>query len=146
VTIFSSKLALALVVAALVLGSTNCGSGSDAPTPIGPEAILNGATGATATSYWRGNCGVDIVLAANHDVWSVIHYINGNTLSSTGGIWQADGNSAKMIGYYVTLLGNIQGSTAQRMFTANVVVHEGYDQELDGCRFQLVDQHLDIVL
>ncbi len=58
-------------------------------------------------------------------------------------MWQADGNNARIPEYYVRSLTNIQGSTAQRFFTADVVVYWEYDQFLDGCRFQLVDQHLE---
>ena len=64
-------------------GNGGIGSGTIGNTQqTGPNAILNGATGATSTSHWASTqCRVQVQLTGDHGFWTIVLDNTGRTSS-----------------------------------------------------------------
>ncbi len=129
-----------------------CGGGSfNQQNNVGPTAILNGGTLSTASSHWVGqNCSIQVELTADGGFWFWGRNISGITVSGAG-TWSVDPTDSasalmpnEMSGlegtFWATQLKSIQGSTASRSFTADVIVAlnaGGGNQQLNSCVFGL---------
>ena len=132
-----------------------CGGGyggGNTPPATGPNAILNGATLATATSHWvSSQCNVKVELNSDYSFWSIVTDTSGTT-SSGSETWAVgpDPNSVTVgpgsgLGgfFWVSALKNITGSTSSQMFTASVTVEtSSTPQSLGSCTFTLVQGNL----
>src|SRR5215813_2646725 len=75
----------------LGLMAVSCG-GSDHGTRSdhGPDAVVNASSLESATSHWSSaECGIELELGANGEIWSIVMDTSGGT-SSGGGHWTAD--------------------------------------------------------
>jgi hypothetical protein len=141
---------VALLWLGLVLSA--CGGGSGGKNMVvpqtGPDAILNGAALATATSHWVStNCSVQAELTSNSGFYSVVVDSAGTT-SSGPETWAVGPNANSvtvgpglggLVGFFwISALDNITGSTTSQAFTATVVVQTGStSQTLGNCSFVL---------
>jgi hypothetical protein len=146
---------IALIWASLVLSA--CGGGSGNATggggntmvpQAGPNAVLNGASLATATSHWVStDCSVQAELTGDHGFYSVVVDSRGTT-SSGPEAWTVGSNANSVtvgpgVGglagfFWISALDNITGSTSSETFTAGVVVQTGSTgQSLGTCAFVL---------
>ncbi len=134
-------------------GSGKIGSsGGNQSPPAGPNAILNGAALASATSHWTSaKCGVQVELTSDNGFYSVVVDSSGKTSSGTEK-WAVgpDPNSVTVgpgngLGgfFWVSALKTITGSTTSQTFSANVSVETGSTiQSLGVCTFVLVQAKL----
>jgi len=129
-----------------------CGGGGLTVTKSGAEAVLNGATLATATSHWvASTCRVQAELTADNGFLSVVTSPSGTTTQASE-TWAVGSNPDSVtvgpgIGlegaYWITALGSISGSTTQESFTANVTVEtSSTPQSLGSCTFTLTQKGL----
>jgi hypothetical protein len=143
-----------LFVLSLFLSACGGSYGGSNPIPptTGPDAILNGATLATATSHWvSAPCNVQVELTSDYGFWSIV-IDNSGTKSSGSFTWAVgpDPNSVTVgpgsgLGgfFWVSALKNITGSTSSQMFTANVTVEtQSTPQSLGSCTFTLMQGNL----
>jgi hypothetical protein len=134
------------MTAAMSLWMVSCGGGQTGPPP-GSQGILNGQTHATATSHWVStNCGVSVELTSDGNAWSVVHDTSGTTTSASG-TWNAGPsagsitvNAGNALGFSISSLTNIQGTTASLAFSADVTVVDtgATHQDLHTCSFSLL--------
>ncbi len=123
------------------LGAAGCGpSGSD--DPVGPAAVTNGSTLASAQTHWvSGSCpcgGATMTIAADGTVRS--NYCNWGSVQGT---WTAiDAGKTMLISYpsppaqhYFTSMRSIEGTTASGVFTGAGV---GEDGTVSNCYWTLV--------
>ena len=122
------------------------------PPQSGPDAILNGASIATATSHWVStHCGVQAELTSDYGFYSVVVDSAGTTSFSTE-TWAVGSNANSitvgpgngLVGFFwISALGNITGSTSSQAFTASVTVQTGDTQQgLGNCTFALAAKGL----
>jgi len=132
-------------------GNGGIGSGTIGNTQqTGPNAILNGATGATSTSHWASTqCRVQVQLTGDHGFWTIVLDNTGRT-SSGNFSWSVGPNpnsvtvngGSGLAGFlWVAGLGNVTGSTSSQRFTAGVTVQPN-SQYLGSCTFVLVQGKL----
>lgn len=128
------------------------GGSNPLPTAAGPNAILNGATLATATSHWvSAKCGVQVELSSDNGFYSIV-LDNSGKASSGPEKWAIGPDSDSVtVGpgtglggfYWVSALKNITGSTSSQTFTANVTVETGStNQSLGSCTFASAQHNL----
>jgi hypothetical protein len=133
----------------LCLAITGCGSGGNSnSTPAvtaGPQAILNGNSLTTATSYWVGsNCALKVEVAADGGLWSYVADSSGSK-TTAGETWTASGTNGLVTSgalgapFVISKLTNISGSTSSGKFTAGatVVDSSSTEQVLGTCSFSL---------
>jgi hypothetical protein len=137
-----------IIIAMIVvtLSMVSCGGGQTAPPP-GSQGILNGQTHAAATSHWVStNCNVSVELTSDGNAWSVVRDTSGTTTSASG-TWTAGPsagsitiNAANALGFSISSLTNIQGTTASGTFSADVTVVDNSNthQDLRTCSFSLL--------
>jgi hypothetical protein len=140
-----TQIIVAMIVA-MSLSMVSCGGGQTAPPP-GSQGILNGQTHATATSHWVStNCGVSVELTSDGNAWSVVHDTGGNVTSASG-TWTAGPsagsitiNAGNPLGFSISSLASIQGTTTSGVFSADVTVVDksGNNQDLHTCSFSLL--------
>jgi hypothetical protein len=140
---------------------TACGGSSSSSTGIstgptqqnGPNAVVNGASLAAATSHWVSNsCHVQVELTTDNGFYSVVVDNLGHTSSgpekwaigaNANSITIGPGNSGLGGFFWVSALGNIAGSTTSQSFTANVsVTTNTTSQNLGICTFALAQKSL----
>lgn len=139
---------LVLVVVAVMAG---CGGGSNGnnngKSGIGPTAVVNGGTLASATSHWVAqNCALQVEIAQDHGFISVVTDTSGTTTSETltwtlfanTGLTTAGGGGAQGF-FWITSMTGMTGSTASGHFSSTVTVMDssGTSQTLGPCAFSL---------
>jgi hypothetical protein len=146
----------ALFTLALTLAGCGGGSGASIATPqTGVNAILNGATLATATSHWASTaCRVQVELTSDNGFWSVVVDSSGTTTSAQETWTTAAGSDGTTVtigpglglatASWVSYLTGISGSTSSQTFTANVTVRDGTSATypLGSCTFALIQKGL----
>lgn len=126
--------------------------GSQSPQ-AGPNAILNGATLASATSHWTAaKCGVQVELTSDFGFYSVVVNSSGTTSSGPEKWALGPDSSSVTVGpgdgglggfFWVSALKTITGSSTAQTFSANVSVETGSTvQSLGSCTFVLVQGKL----
>ena len=140
---------------ALSLSLSACGGGGMTVTKAGADAVLNGATLATATSHWvASSCKVQAELTSDHGFLSVVTDTAGGTTVGSE-TWAVGSNSNNVtVGpgfggesgiFWITALSGISGSTSSATFTANVTVQTGSTpQSLGTCTFTLTQKGLSV--
>lgn len=135
-----------IAMIAMTLSMVSCGGGQTAPPPDS-QGILNGQTHATASSHWVStNCGVSVELTSDGNAFSVVHDTSGNVTSASG-TWTAGPsagsitvNAGNALGFSISSLTSIQGTTTSGVFSADVPVvdRSGNSQDLHTCSFSLL--------
>jgi len=136
----------AVIVSAIgCLVSCGGGSNADSGNNVGPNAILNGSTLATATTSWTAsNCAVKVELTGDGGAKFAVSDESGITSSGTT-TWSplgSDGATIKCgsgIGGFLCLgsLAHISGSTASQAFTAAVTAGGSNGSQTLTCSFSL---------
>jgi hypothetical protein len=146
-----------LLCAAALLGLallSSCGGGSDqtnaAPT-AGPEAILNGATLAGATSHWvSSGCAVQVELTSDYGFYSMVTSTSGTTTAASE-TWAVGPDSDSVTvgpapslkgAFSVSNLGEITRLTSTTFSATVTVVSVATHQSLGSCTFTLAQQNL----
>jgi len=139
----------------LGLSLSGCGGSTGSSTPpltAGPNAVLNGATLATATSHWvSAQCHVQVELTSDNGFYSIV--VDGRGTTSSGPEKWALGPDANSVTvgpgaglggfFWVSGLKNIAGSTSSQTFTASVTVETGStNQSLGNCTFAWAQHNL----
>jgi hypothetical protein len=142
----------------LSLFLTACGGGGSSmiAPQAGPEAVLNGASLTTATSHWVSTrCEVEAELTKDKGFLSVVTDTAGTTTYASE-TWTTAASNANSVtvgpglggeggAFWITSLGNINGSTSSQAFTANVNVQtQDNPQNLGSCTFTLTQKGLSL--
>lgn len=127
-------------------------TGNNPPPQTGPNAILNGASLAAATTHWvSARCNVQVELTSDKGFWSIVLDSSGKTSSGNETWTPGPDPTSVMVGpgtglggfFWVSGLGNITGSTSSQTFTANVSVKSvSTSQGLGNCSFALAQKGL----
>jgi hypothetical protein len=146
---------LGLLGLGLFLSACGGGSGGSNTSPqTGPDAILNGATLATATSHWVSTpCSVQAELTSDYGFLSVVTDDAGATTMASEE-WAIGTNQASVTvgpalglkgAFWISALDNIARAVSSQTFTANVVVEtESTPQSLGSCTFTLTEKGLSL--
>jgi len=143
------------LAALIALGTflTSCGAynaGNPNPNPAtGPDAVINGANLATATTHWvSSDCNVQVELTSDSGFWSIVVDTSG-TKSSGSETWAVGpdtdsitiGPGSGLVGFFwVSALTKITGSTTSKAFTADAyVTTQSTQQNLGICNFTLAN-------